>query len=212
MRRWLIVLPTTIVAALLVAGTVSLALAQPGPSDEPPGLAVAAEHRPDYAGPSLDLQTGPPQEPPGQAVAVEHRPDDAGPPADLQQGPPEEPPGQSGEAPGMAISEAAHEKVEVTNPDGVTISPSLVGFCRSQAPWMSDKGDSCDGLAGLFKEISGGDDANGDDDNGESSSQEGDTSQQDRGPHLGQLPAFEAARASLEMARGLFAHVLSLLA
>ena len=113
---------------------------------------------------------------------------------------------------GRAVSEAAHQKHEVTNLDGETVSRSLIGFCRSQAPWMSDKGDYCDDLADWFAEKHEPDGDNGTDGDGATGSQGASGAHHDQGRHLGHERAAEVASAGLGIARGFFAHVTSLLA
>jgi hypothetical protein len=149
------------------------------------------------------------QGPPGEAGP----PDDVGPPADAGPpegaGPPEDVQLPEEAGPGQAISEAARQKAKdvvgeeaVTNPAGRVVPLSLVGFCRSQAPWMSDKGSACDELNAIFQELR----EVGDNDADESDNEGGRTQS---GPSS--QPAHRAARVGLEMARGLLRHVMSLL-
>jgi hypothetical protein len=72
---------------------------------------------------------------------------------------------------------------------------------------MSDKGDACDDLAELFAEKP---DTPA---NSEVTSSEGTSdAHPNRGRHLGHERAAGVAHASFEMARGLFAHVMDMLA
>lgn len=172
MKRWTIpVTLTALLAGLAMAAT--LAHAQPEGPPMPADDAVDGQGPPAHAGP----------------------PDDVGPPAHAGQ------PDEAG--PGQAISEAARQKAEesVTNPADHVAHLSLVGFCRSQAPWMSDKGDACDELNAIFQELRGvGDNDAGDADDEEGGVQPGPPSQ----------PGHRAARVGVEMARGLLQHVMSL--
>ena len=140
-------------------------------------------------------------EPRGPPVPVDEDVDGQGPPAHAGQ------PGEAG--PGQAISEAAHQKAKdvvgqaaVTNPAGNVVPLSLVGFCRSQAPWMSDKGGACSELDTIFHEVR----EVGDNDAGDADSLQAAR----RGPPS--QPGHRAARVALEMARGLLQHVMSLVA
>ena len=177
MKRWTIpVTLTALLAGLALAAT--LAHAQPEGPPMPADDAVDGQGPPAHAGP----------------------PDDVGPPAHAGQ------PDEAG--PGQAISEAARRKVKdvvgeeaVTNPAGHVAHLSLVGFCRSQAPWMSDKGDACDELNAIFQELREvGDNNAGDADDDEGAGHRGPPSQ----------PGHRAARVGVEMARGLLQHVMSL--
>lgn len=177
MKRWTVpVALTPLLAGLALAAT--LAHAQPQGPPVPADDAVDGQGPPAHAGP----------------------PDHVGRPAHA---------GQSDQAgPGQAISEAARQKAKdvvgeeaVTNPADHVVHLSLVGFCRSQAPWMSEKGGACDELDAIFQELRevGENDA-GDADDEAGAAQPGPPSQ----------PGHRAARVGVEMARGLLQHVMSL--
>jgi hypothetical protein len=215
MKRWTIPITlTALLAGLALAAT--LAHAQPrgppvgaetaapverGPPDTIPPVQPGAPDSVDQ--PSLgDLPASP-----DDAVDGQGPPAHAGPPVDV--GPPAHADRPDDAGPGRAISEAARQKAKdvvgeaaVTNPAGHVVPLSLVGFCRSQAPWMSDKGGTCNELDAILEGLREvGDDT---------SEADGEEGAMQRGPP--RQPGHRAARVGVEIARGLLQHVMGLVA
>ena len=216
MKRWILVLGASLVlGGLALAGAAQASRDGPGPTS---GLNAAGDHGPGPPGHGRGKHTrtptvtaSPTRTPtatgspaatatatrtPTPGVAATHTPTST--------------PGGPG-ARGQGVSAMAGQKAadvadpdDLENPGGQHANPSLVGFCRSQAPWMSDKGDACDDLAAIFTQ--------GTPDSESEDSEDEDEGPGDHGRHLGHEQAAAAGRGGLGMARGLLDHVMSLLA